>query len=198
MKIGLFGGSFNPPHYGHLHLASAFKREAQLDEVWILVSPEPPHKSGRILASYDHRLAMTSLLFQHSQGILVNRVEEHLPAPQYTYRTIEALKKEYPLDTFYLCLGEDSLEHFMEWRQPDTIMREVELLIARRPGVKAYKEDLPEHWLQRIHIIDAPMIPISSSDIRNRILTKQTLEALVPNVIAEYIKTHGLYASAAT
>ncbi len=196
MKIGLFGGSFNPPHYGHFELASAFRTEGHLDVLWVLVSPEPPHKAEDVLASYQHRLAMASLLFDHTQGIEINRIEEDLPAPHFTYQTIQALKDQYPQTTFFLCLGEDSLEHFMEWKQPESIISDVELLIARRPGVDANLEKLPAPWLSRIHFINAPLIPISSSDIRKRVLAQNPIEDLLPSEIADYIKRHHLYGSA--
>ncbi len=193
MKVGLFGGSFNPPHNGHLQLANAFKTEGQLDRVWILVAPGPPHKSEQVLAPYRHRLAMATLLFKDSHDIEINRVEESLSPPHYTYLTLQALKKLHPTITFYLCLGEDSLAHFMEWKHPEVIIDAVELLIARRPQVSAYREHLPAPWLPRIHFVKAPMIAISSSLIRKHLAAQKSISTFVPPEIEEYIQAHHLY-----
>lgn len=193
MKIGLYGGSFNPPHYGHLALAHAFKLQAKLDLVWILVVPEPSHKPGQMLAAYQHRLAMTCLLFDRVQGLEINRIEERLSAPHYTYQTIQALKAQYPDTSFYLCLGEDNLAQFMEWMKPDVIVDAVELLIAPRSGINAYRDYLPESWLPRIHFIDTPLLSVSSSQIRNYIMEEKSITEFVPQDIAEYIRAHKVY-----
>src|SRR5690606_1287552 len=166
MKIGLFGGSFNPPHTGHKWLVDQFRIIGGLDMIWVLVTPDPPHKESVDMVAYAHRLEMTKLTFQDGFGVEVNEIESTLPAPQYTYKTVEALKKRHPGTDFYLCLGEDSLYGLPSWKEPDKLLAMLSVLVARRKYMPIEKTSLPDYWTSRIEYIDIEPREISSTDIR--------------------------------
>jgi nicotinate-nucleotide adenylyltransferase len=193
MDIGLFGGSFNPPHTGHLWLANEFRVKGKLDMIWVLVSPEPPHKELSELVAYEHRLEMTRLTFQHTFGIELNMIEEDLRKPVYTFQTVEALKAKHPGSTFWLCIGEDSLHDLPRWMEPDRLLRNVNLLVARRGDFVPPSHRLPEQWLQKIMYVDITPITTSSTQIRNLVADKKTIEGLVTPEVQKYIDEHRLY-----
>lgn len=193
MDIGLFGGSFNPPHTGHVRLAREFREKGCLDMVWVLVAPDPPHKDVAGMVSYQHRLAMTQLAFAESFGVEVNRIEETLPSPAYTYRTVESVKLKHPGSRFWLCIGEDSLHDLPKWKHPELLIQNVELLVAKRGDYEASGSDLPEEWLKKVHYIDIEPMSISSSSIRNLVAHNLDIEDLVAEPVVEYIRKHRLY-----
>lgn len=193
MDIGLFGGSFNPPHLGHVMLARQFREKGGLDMVWVLVSPDPPHKDPAGLVAYQHRLAMTQIAFAESFGIEVNRIEESLPSPAYTYRTVDAVKSRHPGSRFWLCIGEDSLHDLPRWKNPDHLMQQAGLLVAKRGDFVPVGSELPEEWLARARFIDIEPISISSTDIRMSISEGKPVDGMLPPTVLEYIRKHRLY-----
>jgi len=193
MDIGLFGGSFNPPHAGHLWLADEFRVKGKLDLIWVLVSPDPPHKEPADLVAYEHRLEMTRLTFMKSFGVELNRIEEDLPKPGYTYRTIEALKIKHPGSNFWLCIGEDSLLDLPNWMEPERLVSNVNLLVARRSATKPITELLPRHWEKRISYIDTELRSDSSTEIRQMVSLGQSVEGQVTPEVMDYIRDHKLY-----
>ncbi len=193
MNIGLFGGSFNPPHTGHLWLADEFRKKGPLDLVWVLVSPDPPHKDGVSMLPYKHRLAMTKLTFENSFGIELHLIEETLPKPGYTYRTAEALKSRHPGTTFWLCIGEDSLNDLPKWKEPERLLKSVKLLVARRGDYLPEATEPVENWLSDVRYIDIQPRPISSTQIRSMAATGHSLEGFVVPAVEKYIQEHRLY-----
>lgn len=193
MNIGLFGGSFNPPHVGHLWLADQFRVLGKLDLVWVLVSPEPPHKGLSDVLAYDHRLEMSRLTFMNSVGVELNLIEENLPKPCYTYKMVEAIKLKHPGSTFSLCIGEDSMHDLPEWMEPNRLVHNINLLVARRGDYTPITEALPSVWLEKVSYIDIEPISVSSTIIREMVASGQSVGELVTPEVGKYIIDHKLY-----
>ena len=174
-RTGLFGGSFNPIHNGHISLAQQLKEQAGLDEVWLMVSPQNPLKQASDLLNDEQRLKMARLAVEHVEGIVVSDYEMHLPKPSYTWNTLEALKQDYPDRKFVLMIGGDNWEHFDRWYRAEDIKANYEIVVyTRTPG-------------------DSGFIDISSTDIRRRIREGRGIRRQVPKVVADYIKENKLY-----
>ena len=176
MRIGLFGGSFNPIHNGHISLAKQLKEKAGLDEVWLMVSPQNPLKQEQDLLNDELRLQMARLAVENVEGIVVSDYEMHLPKPSYTWNTLEALKRDYPDHQFVLMIGGDNWAIFDKWYRADDIKEKYEIIVyTRTPG-------------------DPGFIDISSTAIRQRIRQGKGICRMVPKAVADYIKENGLYA----
>ena len=176
IRTGIFGGSFNPIHNGHIALAQQLKEQAGLDEVWLMVSPQNPMKQSSDLVDDEQRLEMARLAVEGVEGITVSDYEMHLPRPSYTWNTLEALSKDYPECEFVLMIGGDNWEHFDRWYRAADIKANYEIVVyTRTPGDPGY-------------------IDISSTDIRRRIREGRGIRRLVPKAVADYIKENGLYA----
>lgn len=175
MRVGLFGGSFNPIHNGHISLALQLKEQAGLDEVWLMVSPQNPLKQSTDLLDDEQRLQMARLAVENVDGIVVSDYEMHLPKPSYTWNTLEALKRDYPDDEFVLMIGGDNWQLFDKWYRADDIKANYEIVVyTRAPGDVGYMD-------------------ISSTDIRRRIREGRGIRRLVPKAVADYIKEKRLY-----
>ena len=175
MKVGIFGGSFNPIHNGHISLALQLKEQAGLDEVWLMVSPQNPLKQSSDLLDDDQRLQMARLAVKDVEGIVVSDYEMHLPKPSYTWNTLQALSKDYPDCEFVLMIGGDNWQLFDRWYRADDIKANYRIVVyTRTPG-------------------DLGFIDISSTDIRRRIREGRGIRRLVPKAVADYINEHKLY-----
>lgn len=190
-NIGLFGGSFNPAHNGHISIAESFVRSPLLDKLWVLLTPQPPHKSDRLLADYSDRFEMLKLAFQNHPNIEVSNVENELPRPTYTLKTIEYIKQQYPDKKFYLCLGSDSLQDFHKWYKYRRILDEVDLLVAQRPGEEI--DDVDLHVMEKTHLVNHDPIDLSSTAIREWIRKGDHPEDWIPESVYKYIKQKNLY-----
>jgi nicotinate-nucleotide adenylyltransferase len=131
-NIGLFFGSFNPIHIGHLLLATHMREAAALDEVWFIVSPQNPFKKSSELADEQHRLEMVKLATEKVEYFKVSDIEFQLEKPSYTHITLKALSKKYPEHTFKLIIGEDNVAKFYEWKEADWILENYKVLVYRR------------------------------------------------------------------
>ena len=175
-RTGLFGGSFNPIHNGHIKLAKQLKMRAGLDEVWLMVSPLNPLKQSEDLLDDEARLEMAREAVKNESGIIVSDYEMHLPKPSYTWNTLEALKRDFPDREFVLMIGGDNWTLFDKWYRADDIKKNYEIVVyTRTPGDEGY-------------------IDISSTDIRQRIRDGRGIKRLVPKAVAELIKEKGYYA----
>lgn len=175
-RTGLFGGSFNPIHNGHIKLAKQLKQRAGLDEVWLMVSPLNPLKQSEDLLDDEARLDMAREAVKNEPGIIVSDYEMHLPKPSYTWNTLEALKRDFPDREFVLMIGGDNWTLFDKWYRADDIKKNYEIVVyTRTPGDEGY-------------------IDISSTDIRQRIRDGRGIKRLVPKAVAELIKEKGYYA----
>lgn len=190
-RIGLLGGTFDPVHNGHLAIARSFLASTYIDRLWVVPSPDPPHKKRRELTPFRHRIKMLEQAFAGFDHVRVSDVEARLPAPSYTVRTLEYLQDRYPGHTFYLCIGSDTLSELDSWYRPDEIIRRVELLVAERPGMEP--EPAGKEILDRAHFIDHEPLDISSTDLRERLMKRKGLEKLIPPSVLHYIEQEQLY-----
>ncbi len=191
--IGLLGGSFDPVHNGHISIAQSFLNSGLISELWILLTPDPPHKKENELNAYRERMEMLKAAFRTMIRVRVSDLEATLPRPSYTVQTLEYLQEKYPQKTFYLCLGEDSLRDFKQWKDWEKILDYCELLVARRPNTKAKQRELGPKLASRTHFIDHQPIETSSTEIRNRISEGKDISHLVPQEVKKIIEQKNLY-----
>lgn len=191
MRIGLFGGSFNPIHYGHIRLARQLLALAALDEVWFVVSPQNPLKQQNDLLDDDLRLQMVEMALQREKGLRACDIEFRLPRPSYTWNTLQTLRQEHPGDEFTLLIGGDNWERFPLWYRADDIVRDYNIVVYPRTGSDIDERQLPP----TVHIVRTRRINISSTMVRQRIALGQTLSRLVPKAVADFIEKKRLYAS---
>lgn len=195
MNIGLFGGSFDPPHLAHLIVAETVREQFRLDQVWWIPAFEPPHKDEAALAASRHRLEMTQRATRDNPGFATSDVEIQRAGTSYTVDTVRRLQEVYPAYAFSLLLGGDSLHEFASWYQPEEIVARVPLLVYRRPG--AADEAPAASFLEgRVRFADAPLLDISATEIRARVRAGRSIRYLVPAAVQAYIEEHGLYRGA--
>ena len=189
-RTGIYGGSFNPIHLGHVCLAKALADSGLVDEMWLLVSPQNPFKVDARLLDDEQRLHLARLAVRDVPGVEVCDREFTLPRPSYMYNTLQALTREHPDREFVLVIGADNWERFPAWYRSHDILSTYPVIIYPRPGYVC--EDLPEG----VTLVDTPLFDISSTDIRNRIQTQPDYdgEGLCPAVWEE-IKREGYYVS---
>ena len=190
MRIGLYGGSFNPIHKGHTSLAQSLVDQGLVDEVWLLVSPLNPLKqtSGDI-AAYEHRLRMTELACKGHKGLRVSDFESHLPVPSYTITTLDAIAATYPQHTFSLVIGADNWQGFNKWYKSDEIIANYTILVYNRPGYPLDEANLPPS----VKVVNTPLYDISSTQIREAIKKgERPTDWLSPKVL-RYISESRIY-----
>ena len=191
MRIGIYGGSFNPIHKGHTQLAASIVAQGLLDELWLLVSPLNPLKSGEVsnIAEYEHRLKMAELATEGIKGVNVSDFERHLPLPSYTINTLGELQKAYPEHEFVLVIGADNWEQFPRWCHADEIIEKYHILIYRRPGCEIDETTLPAS----VQVVDTPLYDVSSTQIRESVKKGRMMRRWLDEKVARYIKRHQLY-----
>ena len=190
MNIGLFGGSFNPIHNGHVRLAKSLLQEAALDEVWFLVSPQNPFKQDQQLLDDDKRLQLVRLALTEETQLMASDFEFHLPKPSYTWNTLQALEQEYPERKFTLLIGGDNWEAFDKWYRYEDILKRYPIIVYPREGSK-----VPDVKFQgsEIQIVETPLINISSTQIRQRLHEGKSVRGLVNTEVAMVIEQEHLY-----
>lgn len=188
MKTGIYGGSFNPIHEGHIRLAKALADCGLVDEMWLLVSPQNPFKVDEHLLDDEKRLHLARLAARDVPGVEVCDREFSLPRPSYMYNTLQALSQEHPNREFVLVIGADNWERFPAWYRSQDILSNYRIIIYPRPGYVC--ENVPKGVI----IADTPMLDISSTEIRRRIASEPDYDGkgLCPAVWKE-IKKEGLY-----
>lgn len=198
-RIGLLGGTFDPPHNGHIILAENALKQMNLDTVILLVSPDPPHKQDKQITAFSHRYNMSGLAAEGKDGILVSDYETHLPVPSYTAQTLEHLKDQYPNDVFYFIIGEDSLDNIEKWYHPEKVMKLTELIVAvREENFESRTIEDQINYLKTkygavIHLLKSDYVNISSTVIRSNIINGKNIKGLVPEKVEEYIWKEKLY-----
>lgn len=193
MRIGIYGGSFNPPHIAHLVVAEQVRSQFQLDKVLWIPNYLPPHKSAEAFARPEDRLRMTQLAIQSNPAFETSCIELDRKGTSFTVDTVIALKQQAPENKFYLIIGGDSLADFMTWHQPDAIVVQVPLLVYRRPGTNQNTTPVEKAYPTRVHFVEAPALEISSKAIRSKIRSQQSIRYLVPDSVAAYIQEYQLY-----
>lgn len=189
MHVGLFFGSFNPVHMGHMILANYMLEYTDLQEVWLVVSPQNPLKSKSQLLDQNHRLFMVDLAIDAYPGLRSSNIEFKLSQPSYTINTLVHLSEKYPQHRFSLIMGQDNLASFHKWKNYEEILKSHHLYVYPRPGVQASPFDQHPH----VHLTEAPLIEISSTFIREAIKNNKDLRFFLPPKVWEEIEAMGFY-----
>lgn len=189
-RIGIFGGSFDPPHLGHLVISEIARAALELDVVFLVPAYQPPHKPGNHPATSRERLMMTKLLVRGNPALRVSDLELKRKGISYTVDTVKAFRKRYPGAELYLILGGDSLSQFHLWRDPAEIVKHAKLVVYKRPGSK--RRRIPGSS-GRIVFLAGPAMSISSSEIRSLRRGGSDIRFLVRENVRRYIKQRRLY-----
>lgn len=187
MQIGLYFGSFNPIHHGHLIIASHIAQYTELKQVWFVVSPQNPFKpSGSLLNEY-HRLHMVRQAIEGDIYLRASDIEFHLPKPSYTVHTLAYLSEKYPQHQFTVIMGSDSYQNLPRWKNAGTIIQNYPIVIYKRPGFEV------EPGTGNITILDAPLLELSSTRIRAMIKEGKSIRYMVPEEVEQEIERNGYY-----
>lgn len=189
MKIGLFFGSFNPIHVGHLIIANYMANYTQLDKVWLIVSPHNPLKEKKDLIHVYDRLEMAKLATEENYSIQISDIELKLPQPSYTIDTLTHLKELYPEHEFVLIMGADNLKSLKKWKNYELILRDYEIYVYPRPGYE--DAELINH--PSVTVTETPLMEISSTFIRKAIAANKSVRYFLPDKVFEFIDKKGLY-----
>jgi nicotinate-nucleotide adenylyltransferase len=188
MKIGLYFGSFNPIHTGHLIVANHILNETDLQKIWFIVSPQNPFKpSSTLLNEYD-RLHLVQMAIEGDDRLRASEIEFSLPKPSYTSHTLAYLAEKYPLHEFQLIMGSDSFQNLGKWKNANLIIENYTVIIYRRPNFEVDNE-----LGARITIMDAPLLEISATHIRATIQHGKSIKYLVPESVREEIEKSSFY-----
>lgn len=187
-KIGIFGGTFDPPHFGHLLMANEVCFQLSLDEIWFMPNQQPPHKLKTSNTTNENRKEMICRAIEGQPQFKIETIEFNRSGPSFTIDTIMALKDQFPETRFYFIIGADMIEYLPKWHRIDELIELVQFVGVNRPG---YSVDTD----YSIIYVEAPLIEISSKMIRNRILNKEPISYLLPEAVIDYIKEKHLYGS---
>lgn len=196
MHIGIYGGSFNPPHIAHLIVAEQARSQFGLDKVLWIPNHIPPHKSAEAFASPHDRLEMTRHAIQSNPAFEISSIELDRKGTSFMVDTVQALRENAPADSFYLIIGGDSLADFMTWHEPESIVAQVPLLVYRRPGANQNTTPVEKAFPGRVHFVDAPPLEVSSKSIRDMVRANQSIRYLLPDSVLTYIQQNQLYRQA--
>ena len=189
MRIGLFFGSFNPVHVGHMVLANYMASFTDLEQVWFVVSPHNPLKEKSSLLDQNQRLHMVNLAIGDSNKLKSSNIEFGLTQPSYTINTLAHLKEKYPQHQFSLIMGEDNLESFKKWKNYEEILKNHKLYVYPRPNSNS--EELKKH--PNVIMTEAPLMDISSTMIRQAIKNKKDVSFFVPQAVWQYLDEMSFY-----
>lgn len=185
MRIGLFGGSFDPIHHGHLLVARALRESMDLDEVRLVPAGAQPFKLGQHWASARDRAAMAALALDGEPGLVLERLEVERPGPSYTVDTVRALQSTLPGARFTVLVGSDAAVEFHQWKEAEALRSLASIVVFQRAGAAP-----PSAGLESVV---APQFDLSSTDIRTRVQAGRSIRFMVPDRVAEYIAAHRLY-----
>ncbi|MEN5432924.1 nicotinate (nicotinamide) nucleotide adenylyltransferase [Sphingobacterium faecium] len=188
-KVGLFFGSFNPVHVGHLIIANYMANYTELDEVWFVVSPQNPFKKKESLGNMYDRLEMVNLAIEDTENLKASSIEFSLPQPSYTIDTLTHLAEKYPTHEFVLIMGEDILETFSKWKNHDIILRDYHIYVYPRTGYNG--GTMKEH--PSITLTQTPMMELSSTFLRQAVKEGSNIKFYTPDKVIEFIEKKGLY-----
>ncbi len=192
MNIGLFFGSFNPIHLGHLIIANVVREQTSLQQVWFVVSPQNPFKKAKSLLNEYDRLRMVELAVEDNYNLRACNIEFSMPKPSYTADTLAYLSEQHPTHNFHLILGSDNLTHFHRWKNYPAIINHHVLYVYPRPDVSSsIAEAISAH--ANLRFVDAPLLNISATFIRNLVQQDRSVKYLVTDAVADYIRDKKLY-----
>jgi nicotinate-nucleotide adenylyltransferase len=195
MRLGLYGGTFDPIHLGHLVLAEACREACALDRVWFVVAGSPPHKLGERTPVAD-RLEMVRIAVAGHPAFEVSEVEAEGPGPHYSFQTLEAIGRDRPADELFFLIGADSLADLPTWRRPGRIAALATIVVANRPGVDPARLAAPPDLgpdARPIRHVTMPSIGIASNELRRRVAEGATIRYQVPRGVEAYIAARALY-----
>lgn len=187
MQRGVFGGSFDPVHLGHLTVARAAADRLGLDRVHFVPAGQQPFKQGRQGASGAHRAAMLALALRQDRRFLLDQRELERHGPSYTVDTLRAMRAEFPSDHLCFLVGADAARELPQWHEAEALSALARIVVLTRPGARAPQDGLIDG------VVEVPAVDVSASDIRRRVAAGESLEGLVPPEVARYIAKHGLY-----
>jgi nicotinate-nucleotide adenylyltransferase len=200
MRIGIFGGTFDPVHTGHLILAEQGREQGRLDEVWFVPAAHPPHKDEPTLTRFEQRVEMLALSIAGNPAFLIDELEKERPGPSYTADTLSELRSRHPTHEFWLLIGSDTLLDLPHWHQPQRVLEQASLLVIDRPGSAVLTAEqvreqlhLPGQTPLRLDVIETPQIDISSRDLRRRAAAGRSLRYFLPRAVECYIHEKRLY-----
>ncbi len=190
MKVGLYFGTFNPIHVGHLIIANHIVENSDLDQLWMVVTPHNPlKKKSGLLADY-HRLQMVHLATEEYDKIIPSDIEFKLPQPNYTVNTLAHLQEKFPQHQFSLIMGEDNLKSLKKWKNYEVILNDYQLYVYPRISTDEVPEEFENH--PNVHKVNAPIIELSSTFIRNSIKEQKNVKPMLDAKVWEYIN-HNLF-----
>ena len=187
MKIGLYFGSFNPVHNGHLIITEHILNNTDLQQVWLIVSPQNPLKKSSSLLNEYHRLHLVKSAIDGEKNIKASSIEFQLPKPSYTIDTLTHLKEKYPQHLFSIIMGSDSFTNIQKWKNYEVLLKEYSIYIYKRLGFEITKQ------LKNIIVLDAPLIEISSTRVRELIKSGKSIRYLVPDIVKDEIENNNYY-----
>lgn len=188
MKVGLFFGSFNPIHTGHLIIASYVMQHSHLQKIWFVVSPHNPFKETKGLLNEYHRLALVNIAIEGDSRFAASDIEFGLPRPSYTIDTLTYLQEKYPTHEFSIIMGADSFQNLSKWKNGASIRERYPIYVYRRLGF-----EVNEHEEENLHFLHSPIIEISSTRIREMIKKGETVRWLIPDNVKEEIEKGSYY-----
>ncbi len=188
MKIGLYFGSFNPVHNGHLIIANYIAFSGIVEQVWFVLSPQNPLKPQKELLNEYHRQYMLQSAIEGERKLKCSTIEFHLPRPSYTIDTLTHLQDKYPQHQFTIIIGSDSFNNIAKWKNADLLRKQFSFLIYKRPGY-----EIQEKSEQNMIVLNAPLLDISSSGIRKMIKENKSIKFFVPDVVKEEIERNHYY-----
>jgi nicotinate-nucleotide adenylyltransferase len=200
MRVGVFGGTFDPVHLGHLILAEQCREQGRLDQVLFVPAARPPHKDERDLSPFAQRVEMLSLAISGQPAFRIDELEKDRPGLSYTVETLAHLHRHHPEAELFLLVGGDTLHDLPMWYQPQAIVAQATLLVMARPGatlpsVEELRKSpgLTEEMPLRVQVVDVPLIDIASRDVRSRVRRGSSIRYLVPRAVEAYIQDKHLY-----
>ncbi|WP_370175915.1 nicotinate (nicotinamide) nucleotide adenylyltransferase [Leeuwenhoekiella palythoae] len=191
MKIGLYFGTFNPVHIGHLIIANHFAEYSDLDKIWMVITPHNPFKKKKTLLDNNHRYQLVLEAVEEFPKIEASTIEFNLPQPNYTSNTLAHLQEKYPQHEFCLIMGEDNLRTLHKWKNYEVILERHEIYVYPRIGEQETKPELLAH--PNVHVVDAPVVEISSTAIRKAIKAGKNCRPLLPHSVWVYIDQMNFY-----
>jgi nicotinate-nucleotide adenylyltransferase len=202
MRIGVFGGTFDPVHLAHLILADQAREQGKLDQVWFIPAARPPQKDGQSITRFETRVEMLALAIAGNPAFQIQELEKERTGPSYTVDTLAELRRRQPQDTFFLLIGGDSLADFPTWYNPQGILAQAGLMVMARPGTSLYTVEELRARLRlgaeasvSLEVIWAPLIEIASRVLRRRVSEGRSIRYMVPRAVEAYIHQHRLYVS---
>jgi nicotinate-nucleotide adenylyltransferase len=200
MRLGVFGGTFDPVHVGHLILAEQAREQGALDEVWFVPAPRPPQKEGQAVTRFEQRVDMLHLAIAGQPAFRVDEIEKERAGLSYTAETLAELRRRHPEHAYFLLVGGDALVDLPGWREPQRIVAQAGLLVMARPSSPVVGEaelrrrlGLSAEAPLSLKMMEAPLIDIASRDLRRRVAEGRSVRYMVPRAVEAYVREKGLY-----